>query len=239
MNTDSTLILPKSRRAVDRPFAVVACCCAIAFGLLWVVVALSRGPLVLDRPAAIAIQDAYPTALAPFDTVVSWLGGAVETIAGLSFALAACILVRRATRLVVFSLGYSLVYDGVNVLVRRPRPTGLPHIFQHIGAYSFPSGHVAFVIWVCTLSLLLYARHLPRPLYLAAWVVALVLVVLAGLSRIAVGAHWPSDVLGGILVGIGWMSLTLSIHWLTKPLFGDEQPKDFMRRTLRSRTPPT
>jgi len=44
-------------------------------------------------------------------------------------------------------------------------------------------------------------------------------VTAAALSRIYVGAHWPSDVIGGLLVGVAWTSLSLSLGRLSKPLF--------------------
>jgi membrane-associated phospholipid phosphatase len=100
---------------------------------------------------------------------------------------------RRATPFVAFSAVYSSVYHCVDLLIRRPRPTGLAHTTPHLVGYSLPSWHAAFYVWLAAVAVVLLARRLPRPLYLITCAMAVVL----GLSRIYVGAHWASDVLGG------------------------------------------
>lgn len=73
-------------------------------------------------------------------------------------------------------------------------------------AHSFPSGHTvsAFSFVVAWLALLGWRA---APLVLIA--------LLAGFSRVAVGAHWPVDVLAGAMVGLlgGWLGLRLSRHF--------------------------
>ncbi len=68
-------------------------------------------------------------------------------------------------------------------------------------SFGFPSGHVfgdvlvaGLLVWVCW-------HSLPRRAGLAGLAVAAVVLALAGPSRVAVGAHWPSDILGGYLWG--------------------------------------
>ncbi|HUZ68498.1 MAG TPA: hypothetical protein VMU65_02190 [Candidatus Saccharimonadales bacterium] len=57
--------------------------------------------------------------------------------------------------------------------------------------------------------------HQPRP----TGVLTTALVVAAGISGIDVGAHWPSDVGGGLLVGPAWIYMSLSLGRLAKPIF--------------------
>ncbi|MGA7987040.1 MAG: phosphatase PAP2 family protein, partial [Candidatus Dormiibacterota bacterium] len=121
---------------------------------------------------------------------------------------------------VAFSAIYAAVYNIVNIIVLRPRPTGVAHTTSKLMGYSFPSGHVGFFVWLSVLGVVLLARnHVPRALYIACWVLAVVLVVAAALSRIYVGAHWPSDVVGGFLVGVAWTCFSLSLGRLTDPVF--------------------
>ena len=131
---------------------------------------------------------------------------------------------RRATPLVVFSAFYAAVYNVVNIIVRRPRPTGVAHTTSKLIGYGYPSGHVGFFVWLSVLAVVLLARNrLPRPLYIACWFLAAVLVTAVALSRVYVGAHWPSDVVGGLLVGVAWTCLSLSLGRLTRPVFAPQR----------------
>jgi membrane-associated phospholipid phosphatase len=130
------------------------------------------------------------------------------------------VLRRSATLFVAFSALYVVIYTGINIVIARPRPTGLAHTTSHLSGYSFPSGHVAFFVWLGVLAIVLLARGLPRILHIGCWILVAAVVVGAALSRIDVGAHWPSDVVGGLLVGVAWTSLSLSLGRLTRPIFG-------------------
>lgn len=73
---------------------------------------------------------------------------------------------------------------------------------------AFPSGHTATIaLWAG-----IWALSTPRRLYSG---LAIALAVLVGISRIAVGVHWPSDVLGGLVLGwaSAWIGLRLAERW--------------------------
>jgi membrane-associated phospholipid phosphatase len=116
----------------------------------------------------------------------------------------------------VFVAGLSAVSLLLNLLIKvqvgRPRPTGhLVHIIQTAIGYSFPSGHVMAYIayWgllFCFGVILFQGKHWWRTTLL---VTSVAFVVLIGLSRIYLGDHWASDVLGAYL--IGWVLLGLAI----------------------------
>jgi membrane-associated phospholipid phosphatase len=73
---------------------------------------------------------------------------------------------------------------------------------------AFPSGHTATIALYAGILALSTARRLYAAL-------AVCLVVLVGVSRMAVGVHWPSDVLGGLILGWGsaWIGLRLASRW--------------------------
>ncbi|HEY4498063.1 MAG TPA: phosphatase PAP2 family protein [Candidatus Paceibacterota bacterium] len=78
----------------------------------------------------------------------------------------------------------------------RPRPfaaLAIEPLISHSLNSSFPSGHMAFLI---PLGLVLWLLNKKAGL------IFLFGAVTVGFARIAVGVHWPSDILGGILVGI-------------------------------------
>ncbi len=194
------------------------------FAVLTVLVIAHPAPFFFDRPLEVAVQSVNVGPFAWFNAFVSAFSGYVGIGVGAA-VIAVTFLVRRsATPLVAFSAIYAVVYNVVNIIVRRPRPTGVAHTTSKLIGFSFPSGHVGFFVWLSVLAMVLVARErLPRALYVGCWILAALLVTAAGLSRIYVGAHWPSDVVGGFLVGVAWTSLSLSLGRLTGPVFATRQ----------------
>ena len=204
---------------INRPLFTLAAVSGLGFVVLALLVAVHHTPFFFDRPIANTIESVNFAPLDPFHSFVSALGGNVGIGIGVAVILATFIVKREATLFVAFSAVYSLIYNGVEAVIKRPRPTGLPHPTPAISGYSFPSGHVAFFVWLGVLGMVLLARRLPRPWYITGWVVVAILVIAAALSRVYVSAHWPSDVVGGLLVGVSWLALSLSLGRLTNPIF--------------------
>jgi undecaprenyl-diphosphatase len=103
-----------------------------------------------------------------------------------------------------------LASDLLKVAFYRPRPTvffGLPPA----DTYSFPSGH-AFVATVCygMLAELLMARYPAHRRGIAA--IAVLVALTIGFSRVYLGYHYPTDVLGGWLCAIAWLALSGAPH---------------------------
>jgi undecaprenyl-diphosphatase len=201
----------------------VAIAAGLLFAALSVGVALHPAPFFFDHPIEVAVQSVNGQAFAWFNSFVSAFSGFVGLGVGAAVIAITFLLFRPATPLVAFSAIYSVVYNVVNIVIRRPRPTGVAHTTSKLLGYSYPSGHVGFFVWLSVLAMVLLARRLPRPLYIACWFLAAMLVAAAGLSRIYVGAHWPSDVIGGFLLGVAWTCLSLSLGRLSKPVFGHER----------------
>jgi undecaprenyl-diphosphatase len=121
------------------------------------------------------------------------------------------LLVRRwrTLALVVGStLGGTLVNALLKRLFARPRPTVVPHLTE-VMTESFPSGHAMLsAIVYLTLGALLAQLVQRRRLKAYLVGVALGLTLLIGLTRVYLGVHYPTDVLGGWMAGLGWALVT-------------------------------
>ena len=49
------------------------------------------------------------------------------------------------------------------------------------------------------------------------WVAAALVLMVVCIGRIYIGEHWPSDIVGGLALGLGWTSLALSVRLLSNP----------------------
>jgi membrane-associated phospholipid phosphatase len=77
-------------------------------------------------------------------------------------------------------------------------------------------------------------RYLPRWAIPIGWVVVALTVIAVGLDRIYGGAHWPSDVLAGMLIAIAWLSLVTSIRWVSDAALARQDTKSHPRFSLAS-----
>ena len=146
-----------------------------------------------------------------FDTlmlVLPWLGTNI-TLLPLVVAVSLWLLVRRkrpdlAAYLVTVQLGSLTLNAVLKDIFDRPRPDLFEMRGQHAWA-AFPSGHaIASVSVVLTVAILLRRERGWRwPMHAGG---ALLLVSLY--SRLYLGVHWPTDIVGGVLVGLCWLAAT-------------------------------
>lgn len=114
---------------------------------------------------------------------------------------------RDGGRYLLIAISGEALYALTKGAMRRPRPTVVSHLGD-AGWYSYPSGHsmMAWIVW--GLGLVLLARVLPsrRASHLL-YSGAVLLPILISVSRLYLGVHYPTDVLAGLLLAVGWMSL--------------------------------
>jgi undecaprenyl-diphosphatase len=137
---------------------------------------------------------------------------------------------RRREAFVVLLLfaAVSATSEGVKQFTLRLRPeagtaAGIPGVI-----YSYPSGHVLEALTIVgSVALRIWRSALPFAARLAAPILVAVQVVLVGIARIALGAHYPTDVLAGLLCGAGALAI---YAWLTRPgSWADEPPAQTRR----------
>lgn len=147
--------------------------------------------------------------------------GGVGVLMLLTLAVAGFLLLDRRVRaamLVLASVGGGFVLSTLlKQLFSRPRPDLVPHE-SFVYTASFPSGHsMMAAVTYLTLGALL-ARVQPRRQVKAYLLVLAALVtLLVGISRVYLGVHWPTDVLAGWAAGAIWALLSwLVARWLQR-----------------------
>lgn len=123
------------------------------------------------------------------------------------------LLSRRAWRPAMWF--FWIVQGGLllNVLVKhvvsRARPSAFDPLL-HLSSYSFPSGHVTGTVLFYGALVFAYTQTAPRQrAVFASIVLAISFILLTGLSRLYLGVHFLSDVLGGAALGLTWLTLHL------------------------------
>lgn len=177
---------------------------------------LAVGAYVVSRPftpvdiASIALRgEATPLA------ILFTRSGYWQALTGIFIVVfSLCMLFRRDPAFVI-ALGVTqvlsqLAVDGIKAIFKRTRPDDW--LFHQELGYSFPSGHATTTIVVFGgLLLLLWSTPIPRPFRLAATIGLAIWIVGIPWSRMALGAHYGTDVIGGMLFGVTWLCLMLLV----------------------------
>jgi membrane-associated phospholipid phosphatase len=207
---------PMGRLGVRLALAVlVAVPLAVAFGLLAVAVESTWDPFrSLDQRTATRLHAqavAHP-AWTHAMTLVSD-GGGPTTFRVLVGVLAVVLWFRGARRLALWAVATMAAGAVLDLVLKsavgRVRPT-LPNPVAHAPGASFPSGHAFTATLGCGVILLILLPVLSRRARWAAWVLAVLIAGAVGYSRVALGVHWPTDVAGGWLLGVGLLAATVS-----------------------------
>jgi membrane-associated phospholipid phosphatase len=174
----------------------------------------------VDLPLERAVQ-AFPWGpLTYLMTLTNATGGWPQYLLGAVAVVTMFIYERRAGMLLAIGAVASFLDSILKVSVQRHRPTAdLVQVLSPNNGYSYASGHAVFFTWLFfMLAASLSPRLGPRG-RIATWSVAAAVVFVACLGRVWAGAHWPSDVLGGFLLGISWAAFVLWLpeRWLPSP----------------------
>ncbi|CAN5710116.1 phosphatase PAP2 family protein [soil metagenome] len=163
------------------------------------------------------------------DSLNRWVhdrSGAVGLLQGISWMgrpplLAAVVLVavllvwrtghrRRVVFLVATSLGGGIVDTLVKAAVDRPRPVVDHPVATALGK-SFPSGHAMSSTVTYGALLVAVWPWIPARFRRSALVATVLLVLAVGTSRLFLGVHFVSDVVGGYVLGLAWLAAATAV----------------------------
>jgi undecaprenyl-diphosphatase len=172
------------------------------------------GVAMLDRPVEAFVAAHRSGALTVVMRAVSAAGGpVVVAVATVAAGVLAGVLWRSWEPVVIAGVataggaGLTVVFKEV---LGRPRPP-LAGAAAAADGYAFPSAHAALaVVALGVLAYLGTARLRSWAGRVAAWAAATVLAALVGISRVYLGVHWTTDVIGGWAFGACWLAVVIT-----------------------------
>jgi undecaprenyl-diphosphatase len=191
---------------------------ALVFGVaaVWALSALLDA--VLDNATLVRLDILVDAQIhrieTPTGTVLfTWITrvGSPASMAVLGAMGAVVLLIRREHRMFVTWIaafvGTAVLERTLKVLVHRSRPAYASARLAH-QSFSFPSGHAmgSFIGFGMLVYVVVAHWRLSRRVRLPLITAAATIILLVGVSRVYLGAHYPSDVLGGYAAAAAWMS---------------------------------
>jgi undecaprenyl-diphosphatase len=186
--------------------------CAVWFGVLTATVA-DHHVTYLDHSVQRFVLDNRSAATTSVARVVTWLGSSVLLVPILVIVGVFFLIRKRDWRpgvaLVVSFGGSVALYSIVKHTVARPRPP-TSDMVVHASGYAFTSGHAtgSIALWGM-LAVVLWASG-PARIRPFVWPAAVFIVGAVGASRLYLGVHWFTDVVGGYALGGLWLAIVVS-----------------------------
>jgi membrane-associated phospholipid phosphatase len=189
-------VMPKARHWLAVPAVLFAA--ALAMGLI---AAHTNAITPHEYAAELHLQTAMRTpwlntAALRLADVASPVGGLIILVLLTAFLLYRRRPVEAASTFLVIAVGWNSS-EIAKIIVARHRPPAVHSLAPETGSNSFPSGHMAFAF---SLAVAVYFLLRGTRWATTAIVVGTVWTVLVGFSRIYIGAHYPTDVLGSVMV---------------------------------------
>ena len=183
--------------------------CLILFSVICYQI-LNYDSLVIDTNAYSFIADNIMNdSLTPILKVITELGGVAFTVVAGVLIFIFC---KKIRWFVTFDLvGVTLINQLLKHIIRRPRPNILRLVEE--SGYSFPSGHSMVSMTFYGIIIYLVYKNVNDKYLKWLLITLLSLLILAiGFSRIYVGVHYFTDVVGGFLLGLAYLVIYVNIY---------------------------
>lgn len=159
-------------------------------------------PIPGDRTVLDLIREATASVAHDALHAISHTGSAIPAGITVALMVGLMLVIRRPDAAILVAAVPTITWaatSGLKVLIDRARP----EVQLTIGGTSFPSGHTSYATALGGVIFLLAPSVVRnRALARAVQGAAGLFIILMGLSRVAMAAHWPSDVVGGFLLGV-------------------------------------
>jgi len=168
-----------------------------------------------DTKVITFVQGLESDSLTKILKVFTWIGGQIPVIVILLATLIFLYVVLHHRSELVFLIavvsGSALLNILLKQIFRRDRPS-LYRLIEETG-FSFPSGHSMAAFTLYGAIVFLVWKHIPYVLGRIAVIVGgTCLILMIGISRIYLGVHYPSDVLGGYLISACWLTASIWLY---------------------------
>ena len=185
----------------------VACLAAVLFS--WLASEMLEGETqAFDNAVRGFIHKGARPLLTSMLGAVTLLGSTIVIIALSICAILVFVWLRMQHAAILFAItmaGAFILNAALKLSFQRPRPD--PYFDLTVPtSYSFPSGHAIYSFcFYGTLAALMTARIHNHVVQVFIWLIAVLLIIMIGLSRVYLGVHYPSDVLGGYAASLVWV----------------------------------
>ena len=225
---DAAVIAPRpTRRYRAIAFQTYALVASAVF-VVMAVIAHTVAYFPIDLTITHAIQANHGRAFDSLMYGISWLGFFPQVVPlGAAVILALFFSGLRWEAVSTLFATISVAIAGVvRLVVARPRPNAnLVHVLFQLPSPGFPSGHVVAMTAFCGfLTFLCFTLLKPSAGRTVALVLLSLFIALMGYSRIYLGQHWFSDVMGAYLFGSLWLALTIRFYRWGKERYFVHQP---------------
>jgi undecaprenyl-diphosphatase len=203
---------PRRNAAIALSVGAIA---SVLFLVLTVMV-IEHGTGVRDRAMILSLRSEASPLLSTFLLAVTFTSGKLAIPA--LILCAAVLYHQNGARTALYYVGACISAELLDAVLKhaisRVRPHGISPLLTAAGGYSYPSADAMLAVVIFGLGALLLTWSIrSAALRLTSIGAAGLFVIAAAIARVYLGAHWPADVLGGVLAGVACSAFWLRALW--------------------------